>query len=154
MFSIGFYIHVGTSTKMFKKGNMKLYFDSKAILRALVRNIRSSERVYGCIAWVTHPKLLDELEKIPTELIMTKHRCNKWKRRIKVKFLGSGRGKKKVLMHHKFICGFRGKKAAWCAFGSFNYTKSAVRHHENCMFVQDPDVAQAFYEEFLKLKAL
>ena len=139
---------------MFKKGNVKIYFDSKSIVRALIRNIRSSERVYGCIAWVTHPKILDELENIPTELIMTRHRANKWKRHIKVKFLGSGRGKKRTLMHHKFAVGFRGKKPAWVATGSFNFTKSAVRHHENCMFIEDADVASAFYEEFCKLKKL
>ena len=45
-----------------------------------------------------------------------------------------------------------GKKPAWVASGSFNFTKSACRHHENLMFIEDPDVAQAFYEEFLKLK--
>lgn len=140
------------SNKMFKKGNMRVYFDSNAIIRALVRHIRSSERVYGCIAWVTHPKLLDEFEKIPTELIMTKHKANKWKRHIKVKFVGKGRGRKKCLMHHKFCVGFRGKKPDWVASGSFNFTKSACRHHENLMFIEDPDVAQAFYEEFLKLK--
>ena len=139
---------------MFKKDNLKVYFDSKAIIRALVRHIRSSERIYGCIAWVTHPKLLDEMEKIPTQLIMTKHKCNKWKRHIKVKFVGSGRGRKKVLMHNKFAVGFRGKKPAWVATGSFNWTKSAVRHHENITFIDCPDTAQAFYEEFLRLKKL
>ena len=139
---------------MFKKGNVKVYFNSTSILKALVRNIRSSERCYGCIAWVTHPKILDEMESTPTELIMTKHKANRWKRRIKVKFMGSGRGKKKVLMHHKFCVGFRGKTPAWVATGSFNFTKSAVRHHENCMFIEDPDIAEAFYEEFCRLKKL
>ena len=139
---------------MFKKGNIKVYFNSKSIVRTLILNIRSSERICGCIAWVTHPKLLDEFEKIPTELIMTRHRSNKWKRHIKVKFLGSGRGKKKSLMHHKFCIGWRSKRPAWVMTGSFNFTKSACRHHENIMLIEDPDVAQAFYEEFLKLKQM
>ena len=82
---------------------MRVYFDSKAIIRALVRHIRSSERIYGCIAWVTHPKLLDEFEKIPTELIMTKHKSNKWKRHIKVKFVGSGRGRKSEYYYSRTI---------------------------------------------------
>ena len=139
---------------MFKKGNLKVYFDSNAIVRALIRHIRSSEKICGCIAWVTHPKILDEMERIPSELIMTRHRANKWKRHIKVKFLGSGRGKKKKLMHHKFCIGFRGKKPAWVSTGSFNFTKSAIRHHENIMFIEDPYIAAGFYEEFLKLKKL
>lgn len=137
---------------MFKKGNMKVYFKSTSILKAIIRNIRSSERVYGCIAWVTHPKILDEMEKIPSELIMTRHKANRWKRHIRVKFLGSGRGRKKVLMHHKFCVGFRGKKPAWVATGSFNFTKSACRHYENIMVIEDPDTAKAFYEEFKRLK--
>jgi len=139
---------------MFKKGNFKVYFNSKSIIRALILNIRSSERIYGCIAWVTHPRILDEMEKIPTQLIMTRHKANKWKRHIKVKFLGSGRGRKKCLMHHKFCVGFRGKKPAWVATGSFNFTKSACRHHENIIFIECPETAAAFYEEFKKLKDL
>ena len=139
---------------MFRKGNMKVYFKSKLILNAVIRNIRSSERVYGCIAWVTHPRILDEMEKIPTELIMTKHKANRWKRHIRVKFMGSGRGRKKVLMHHKFCVGFRGKKPGWVATGSFNFTKSACRHFENIMIIEDPDTAEAYYEEFLRLKKM
>lgn len=137
---------------MFKKGNMKVYFKSSSILRAIIRNIRSSERVYGCIAWVTHPQILSEMEKIPTELIMTKHKANRWKRHIKVKFMGSGRGRKKILMHHKFCVGYRSGKPAWVATGSFNFTKSACRHYENIMIIEDSDTAEAFYEEFKKLK--
>ena len=99
----------GYKKNMLKQGNIKVYFETNSIVRALIRHIRSSEKICGCIAWVTHLKILDELEKIPSELIMTKHRANKWKRHIKVKFLGSGRGKKKKLMHHKFCIDFVAK---------------------------------------------
>ena len=94
------------------------------------------------------------MKKVPTELIMTRHRSNRWKRHIKVKFMGSGRGKKKILMHHKFCVGFRGKKPAWVCTGSFNFTKSACRHYENIMIIEDPDMAEAFYLEFVKLKEM
>ena len=89
---------------------MKVYFKSASILRAVIRNIRSSERVYGCIAWVTHPKILDEMEKIPTELIMTSIR-QIGGRDIKVKFMGSGEVERRYLCTISFG-GFRGKKPA------------------------------------------
>lgn len=133
-----------------------MYFDSTSIVRALVRQIRGSERVCGCIAWLTHPKLLDELEMVDSEIIMTRHKCNRFKRHIKVKFIGKGRGRKKTLMHSKFAVGFTSNsgKPSWICTGSFNWTKSAVRHHENMILIQDEDIAQAYYEEFLRLKAL
>ena len=133
---------------------IRAYFDNKKILRAIIRQIRSSERVYGCVAWCTQEKILDEMERIPTELIMTKHKSNRWQRNIKVKFIGSGRGRKKVLMHHKFVIGFIGKKPAWVITGSFNFTKSAARHHENIVIIECPNIAQQYYDEFCKLKEL
>ncbi len=108
----------------------------------------------ACIAWVTHPKILDAMEETPTQLIMTKHKCNRWKRKIRVKYLGSGRGKKKCLMHNKFLVGLRKGKPVFCLNGSVNYTKSSVKHMENLMIVEDSDVAEAFYKQFLELKKL
>ena len=139
---------------MFKKGKIRVYFKNTSIVRAIIRQIRSADKIRACIAWVTHPKILEALEEKDTELIMTKHKCNRWKRQIKVKFLGSGRGKKKVLMHHKFAVGFRKGEPAFVITGSFNWTKSGVRHHENISIIEDPDVAEGFYTEFKKLKKL
>ena len=139
---------------VFQKGSVKVYFHNTSIVRAIIRQIKSADSIRACIAWVTHPKILDALEEKDTELIMTKHKCNRWKRNIKVKFLGKGRGKKKVLMHHKFAVGFRNGEPAFVISGSFNFTKSAVRHHENIMICEDADVAEAFYTEFLKLKKM
>tara|TARA_B110000977_G_C11087220_1_gene495134 strand:+ start:4377 stop:4799 length:423 start_codon:yes stop_codon:yes gene_type:complete len=139
---------------VFKKGKIKVYFNSASIIRAICRQIRSADAVYACVAWVTHPKILDAMEETKTELIMTKARCNRWKRAIKVKFIGKGRGKKKSLMHHKFLVGFRKGKPAFVVNGSANFTKSSVRHEENIMVVEDEDVAEAFYKQFLELKKL
>ena len=131
-----------------------MYFKNTSIVRAIIRQIRSADKIRACIAWVTHPKILEALEEKDTELIMTKHKCNRWKRQIKVKYLGSGRGKKKVLMHHKFAVGFRKGEPAFVIFGSFNWTKSAVRHHENISIIDDSDVAEGFYTEFKRLRKL
>jgi len=139
---------------VFKKGKIKVYFKSASIVRAIIRQIKSAEKIRACVAWVTHPKILDALEEKDTELIMTRHKCNRWKREIKVKFLGKGRGRKKSLMHHKFAVGFRKGEPAFIITGSYNWTKSGVRHHENITIIEDADVAEGFYTEFLRLKKL
>ena len=139
---------------VFKKGCVKIYFKNTSIVRAIIRQVRSADKIRACIAWVTHPKILDALEERDTELIMTRHKSNRWKRQIKVKFLGKGRGRKKSLMHHKFAVGFRKGEPAFVITGSFNWTQSAVRHHENIMLIDDPDVAEGFYTEFLRLKGV
>ena len=139
---------------MFKKGKIRVYFNNTSILRAICRSIRSADKICACVAWVTSPKILTALEEVDSEVILTRHKVNKWKRKIKVKFLGSGRGRKKVLMHHKFAVGFRKGEPAFVITGSYNWTKSACRHHENAMIIEDPDVAEGFYTEFCKLKKL
>ena len=137
---------------MYKKGTTKIIFNNTRILSTLVSKIRSSDSIRGCIAWLTHPRLLDALESTDSELILTRHKCNRWKRNIKVKFLGSGRGKKSIIMHNKFIIGFKNGSPKWCATGSYNYSKSACRHFENVVVFDDPDIATAFYGEFQRLK--
>jgi len=139
---------------MIRKGNIKVYFKNTSILRAIVRQIRSADKIRACVAWVTNPKILSALEEVDSELILTRHKCNKWKRAIKVKFLGSGRGRKKVLMHHKFAVGFRNGEPAFVISGSYNWTKSAAKHYENITVIEDADIAQGFYEEFKRLKKL
>tara|TARA_B110000858_G_scaffold58851_1_gene68549 strand:+ start:238 stop:657 length:420 start_codon:yes stop_codon:yes gene_type:complete len=139
---------------MIHKGNIKVYFKNASILRAICRSIRSADKIRGCVAWVTNPKILTALEEVDSEIIMTRAKCNHWKRSIKVKFLGKGRGRKKVLLHHKFAVGFRKGQPAFVITGSYNWTKSASRHYENITIMDDPDIAEGFYEEFCRLKKL
>lgn len=135
---------------MFQKGNLTIFFNSKEILAELLKRIKASLKIVGCVAWCTHPRLLDALEDIDTRLVMTKHKANKWKRQIRVKLVGKP-GRRGRLMHHKFIIGFSGKQPVWVATGSFNLTKSAMKNDENCMIIDDQDVAEAFYDEFVRL---
>ena len=135
---------------MFQKGNLTIFFNSKEILAALLKRIRVSRKIVGCVAWCTHPELLDAFENIDSRLVLTRHKANRWKRHIKVKFVGKP-GRRGRLMHHKFIVGFEGRKPLWVATGSFNLTKSAMKNDENCMIIDDRDVAEAFYDEFLRL---
>lgn len=133
--------------------NLRVYFSPVMIVAALAREIKRTPQVFGCVAWCTHPKVLDAMEEVDTALIMTKHKANKWKRNIRVKFVGKGRGFRASLMHHKFIVGVRDGEPEWVACGSFNVTKSAMNNLENMMIVKDSALAKCYLDEYKRLEA-
>jgi len=153
-----------TSTKI------KIYFNGHSIVNALTRQIRkaSTRYVLGCCAWLTNTRILEAMavNLDGCAIICTKDKTTKFKsNRAKYKqlkkldsaqsainTLGCGRGYNKSLMHHKFLVGLdANKKALWVTNGSFNLTTSAVNHLENCMVIEDEDVASLFQKEFLRL---
>ena len=85
---------------------------------------------------------------------MTKHKSNHWKRRIKVKYVGLGRGKKAALMHHKFLVGVDDQGPAWVSFGSFNLTNGGMTNLENMVIAEDRSMAKVFYQEYTSILAL
>jgi hypothetical protein len=131
--------------------NIRVYFNPTAIVAALVREIERTPQVYGCVAWCTHPKVLTAMESTDTSLILTKHKSNRWKRKIRVKFIGKGRGYRASLMHHKFLVGVRDGVPEWVACGSFNVTRGAMNNLENMMLVKDAALAQCYYDEYKRL---
>ena len=69
-----------------------------------------------------------------------------------IRYIGSGRGYSKSLMHHKFLVGMDEEgEPLWVSTGSFNMTQSASRHLENCIIIRDPDVANVYLQEFVNL---
>ena len=69
-----------------------------------------------------------------------------------IRVIGCGSGWNKSLMHHKFLVGMSKEgDPLWVSTGSFNMTKSATNHLENCMVINDPSVAQVYLEEFVNL---
>jgi hypothetical protein len=127
--------------------DVSVYFDPMQMVATLCKLISGSKKVVGCVAWLTHPEVLSALEKTDSTIVMTKHRSNRWKRRIKVKFLGKNR----LLMHHKFLVGFDSAGPAWVSLGSFNVTKSAVSNLENMLVFKDRRLADVFSKEFNRL---
>jgi phosphatidylserine/phosphatidylglycerophosphate/cardiolipin synthase-like enzyme len=117
------------------------------MVATLTHHIRTSYSVVGCMAWLTHPQILNALEKVDATIVMTKHKSNRWKRHIKVKFIGRGR----QLMHHKFLVGCDDVGPAWVSFGSFNATKSAMTNLENMVLVKDRTLATTFFKEFTQV---
>ena len=127
--------------------DVSVYFDPLQMVATLCKLVSESKKVVGCVAWLTHPEVLSALERVDSTIVMTKHRSNRWKRRIKVKFLG----KRRLLMHHKFLVGFDSAGPAWVSVGSFNLTKSAVSNLENMMVFKDRRLAGVFSKEFDRL---
>jgi len=127
--------------------DVSVFFDPLQMVATLCKLVSESRKVVGCVAWLTHPEVLSALERVDSTIVMTKHRSNRWKRHIKVKFLGKGR----LLMHHKFLVGFDEGGPAWVSLGSFNVTKSAVSNLENMLVFRDRRLAGVFSKEFDRL---
>ena len=134
--------------------NIRIFFCPEQMIAALTCRIKRSSTIVGCVAWVTHPKILSALETVDATLIMTKHKSNHWKRRIKVKYVGFGRGKKAALMHHKFLVGVDDQGPAWVSFGSFNLTNGGMTNLENMVIAEDRSMAKVFYQEYTSILAL
>jgi phosphatidylserine/phosphatidylglycerophosphate/cardiolipin synthase-like enzyme len=141
-----------SGSKLKSVSNVSVLFDPVQIVGTLARLIVGSKQVVGCVAWLTHPTVIAALEKTDSSLIITRSRLNPKKRDfkargIKVKLMG----KRRLLMHQKFLVGFDDRGPAWIALGSFNITKAAVRNLENMIVVKDRKLARVFYAEYQRL---
>jgi len=69
-----------------------------------------------------------------------------------IRVVGEGRGRYKSLMNHKFLIGLsEAREPIWLMNGSFNITESALRHIENVMILDDPEIAGTFFDEFKRI---
>ena len=44
--------------------NVSVYFDPKQMIAVLATQIQRSKQVFGCVAWLTHEKILGSLEEV------------------------------------------------------------------------------------------
>lgn len=141
-------------------GEIQLYFDSSKILKVLEEKIKKATYVVGCVAWLTNKKILGALRKTRgVQIIVTNDSIL---RRMKPYYsnlpvynnasicvVGSGRGKMKSLMHHKFLIGLNEMhQPIWTCNGSFNITESAKTNLENITFYSNESIGNAFLSEF------
>jgi phosphatidylserine/phosphatidylglycerophosphate/cardiolipin synthase-like enzyme len=149
--------------------NMKIHFDGASIVKAIVRRINNDDTRYiiGCSAWFTNAKIISAMSLLDGVCIIctrdkitrAKTTQDKYKTlptlngaKSPIHIIGSGRGYNKSLMHHKFLVGLdKNQLPIWVSNGSFNMTTSAVNHIENCMIIDDDEVAEVFKQEFLRL---
>jgi len=149
-------------------GNIGIWFESNAILNALVKRILKSDTcfVMGCAAWLTNTRIIGALSTLKgVSVICTRDKvvkAMKPKYRLLPKHddiptvlvLGTA-GRKASLMHHKFLVGMdKDQKPIWVSTGSFNLTQSATTNLENLMIIESPEVAEVYLKEFQRLYPL
>lgn len=147
-------------------GKIKVHFDN--IVSSICRSIRKSDTVYvmGCSAWFTNSEIIRCMSRelrgcciivTKDKLLKKKSIQQKYKqlpvyKECAIRMIGSGSGKTKSLMHHKFLVGMDDKGVPlWVSVGSFNLTESATQHLENCMIIRDAEVAKVYLDEFVEL---
>ena len=159
--------------KVFTRGRKKIHvlFDGKGIQSAIIRYVNKDETKYvvGCIAWLSNKAILRAMaKKKGVTIVCTKDRLTKRSSNQNayknlepamqggaIRVVGEGKGWHKSLMHHKFLIGLDNTgKAIWVSNGSFNMTEHATTNLENLMIMEDPDVANAFLEEFKRVHKL
>jgi len=155
---------------VFENTKIKIHFNGQSIVNALVRQIkkRDTRFIVGCCAWLTNKRILEAMSANldGVAIICTKDKITRSKNNQRhykmlprlpsatsaINTLGCGSGYNKSLMHHKFLVGLDAQQQPlWVTNGSFNLTKSAVRHLENCMVIDDKEVAALFKKEFIRL---
>lgn len=156
-------------------GKIKVLFNGHAIVNGICRHIRRPDTFYvmGCCAWFTNKTIIetmaDNLKGVC--IVTTRDKILSAKTTQKryatlpvytnetstepdtaIRFIGSGRGFNKSLMHHKFLVGLSEQgDPLWVSTGSFNLTNMATNHLENCNIICDPDVAQIYLDEFVNV---
>ena len=156
--------------RVFQRGGKKIAipFNARGIQSAVVRRIEDTDThfVVGCVAWLSNKRILKAMAtKKGICIICTKDRLTKRRKNQNayaalkpcfqggiIRVVGEGRGRYKSLMHHKFLVGLDSERnPLWCVNGSFNMTENALNNIENCMELQDPDIALSFFEEFKRI---
>ena len=157
--------------KVHQRGNRKvsIIFDGRGIQNAIVRNIKREDTAYvvGCVAWLSNKRILKCMAEnlkgvtiITTTDKLTKSRKNQQAyaklsgcfQGGAIRTVGEGKGRYRSLMHNKFMIFLNtAREPIGCMNGSFNVTESALRHIENVMIFDDPEIAGTFFEEFKRI---
>lgn len=157
--------------KIHQRGKRKvsILFDGRGIQNAIVKAIKREDTAYvvGCVAWLSNKRILQCMAEhlkgvtiITTADKLTTRRKNQQAyARLRgcfaggvIRVVGEGRGRFKSLMHHKFLIGLsEAREPIWLMNGSFNITESALRHIENVMILDDPEIAGTFFDEFKRI---
>lgn len=124
----------------------------------LVQHIRSVARVEGCLAWLTDPCLLQALASVHADIVVTSdklHTKKRFARLASVRRVGRQRGRRRPLLHHKFMVGIsKNGQPLWVLTGSMNWSLHAQHNLEHVLMIEDPNVAKSFREEFKRIRAI
>lgn len=124
----------------------------------VAEQLRTVARVEGCLAWLSDPVLITALSKVHADLVVTSDKLHTKKRFAKltsVRRVGRQRGRRRPLMHHKFLVGLsKGNQPVWVLTGSMNWSLHAAHNLEHALLITDPAVARTFREEFQRIRAI
>ena len=127
----------------------------------VVASIGRCTAVVGCVAWLRSPKILKALERVPCTLAITNdvnlpaQAYSKLQPHLPklpaVSKVGLARGRRRELMHHKFIVGYT-PEPSFVITGSFNYTQnSAYANLDNVVVVENTEIAKAYLKEAMAI---
>lgn len=122
----------------------------------VLRFIKDSEEIQGCVAWLTSPIIIHELSRVPRcHMVVTAdtvhNRAASALRSINARQVGRARGRYRALMHHKFLVRFTAGQPSHVLMGSYNFTRRSNHNiGESALVIQDAGVARRFADEFDK----
>lgn len=123
------------------------------IKEKLINIIRQSEKIIGCIAWITDSDIIRELLSKETHLVINKERWIKKCLHLKdyydnftsIKYVGNPHGKKgNPMMHNKFLVFYDNGVPIKTWTGSFNFTKNSDKSYENAILIEDQTIAEGY----------
>jgi len=124
----------------------------------ILEKLKECSELVGCVAWISSANLLREMNRIKNvDLIVTSDKFSKinkkrFKRLKSVRVLGLARGRRRPLMHHKFLIGLKKGKPSFLINGSYNYSEHSKQNLENIMYFTDLHIIEAYLSEFKKLR--
>ena len=147
----------------------RIAFEPDEIVKTIISSIRHNKvkSIVGCVAWLSHPGILEEMSKKPCSIVVTYDKSN-FKPHVReryrkltpafaksIKYVGGRSGRFKAKMHHKFLVMLNDSGYPFAVLtGSFNMSSNATQNLENIMYIADEEVASVFYSEWEKIWSL
>jgi len=159
-----------------KKPKIEVHFDN--IVDAIVKYIKCYDLIKVCCAWFTCPLIIEALGERDSEVIvgstefLTKGHPEYREKLASELIMSLGKGNVRVcvrdkitkltevvdegIVHNKFMIFYKyeDSKPVPCAVitGSYNYTVTARNNKENIIYVEDKLVAEAYDNDYAKIR--
>lgn len=139
----------------------KVYFND--IESVVCDAIREACEVVVCVAWLKSTRVVNELSRTPSTVVLTSDRVHRANRAAlnalpsrqglrPASVVGLARGRFRPLMHNKFLVLIDGTGAPYSVLtGSYNYTQHSTKNLENIVRIDSDEIANAYFDEALEL---
>ena len=136
---------------------IKAYFSD--IESAIVKSLHHCDEVHVCSAWFSSVPILDALSICDSKLLVTQqrkylqgsseysdHDYNLICKNVSEFYMG-----RIGLMHNKYMVLLNDGEPYSVWTGSYNFTSAAPYNDENCLYLQSPELAKVYDEDFQRL---